>query len=73
MTASGSMTFRVEPEMQAAFVAACKASDVTAAQVLRAAMRDFLAANAQPALPLGGPSLKPAKGRRSAVKGNQND
>jgi len=51
-SASGSMTFRVDPELQAAFVAACKAQDITAAQVLRAAMRDFLAANAQAPLPL---------------------
>lgn len=51
-SASGSMTFRVDPDLQAAFVAACKAQDMTAAQVLRAAMRDFLAAHPQPALPL---------------------
>lgn len=50
--ASGSMTFRVDADLQAAFVAACKAQDVSAAQVLRAAMRDYLERNAQPALPL---------------------
>lgn len=38
----GTMTFRCPSDLQAAFVAACKAQDVTAAQVLRAAMRDFL-------------------------------
>lgn len=54
MAASGSMTFRVEPELQAAFVAACKAADLSAAQVLRAAMRDFLQQNAQASLPLKG-------------------
>jgi hypothetical protein len=51
MAASGSMTFRVEPDLQAAFVAACKSNDVSAAQVLRAAMRDYLERNAQAALP----------------------
>lgn len=55
MAASGSMTFRVEPELQAAFVAACKSADLSAAQVLRAAMRDFLNDHAQPSLPLKGP------------------
>ena len=57
MASSGSMTFRVEPDLQAAFVAACKANDLSAAQVLRAAMRDYLERNAQPALPL------PSKGK----------
>jgi len=41
----GSMTFRVEADLQTDFVAACKANDITAAQVLRAAMRDYLANN----------------------------
>ena len=49
---TGSMTCRVEDDLQAAFVAACKRKDVTAAQVLRSAMRDYLARNAQQALPL---------------------
>lgn len=62
MGASGSMTFRVDPELQAAFVAACKEKDLTAAQVLRAAMRHFLENNPQPALPFGGaPSRKGRK------------
>jgi predicted transcriptional regulator len=39
-----SMTFRLDADLQAAFAAACKASDLTAAQVLRAAMRDYVAA-----------------------------
>jgi predicted transcriptional regulator len=51
---TGSMTFRVEDDLQAAFVAACKKNDVTAAQVLRGAMRDYLARNAQATLPLAG-------------------
>lgn len=59
---SGSMTFRVDPELQAAFVMRCKALDVTAAQVLRAAMRDFVESNAQAPLPLG-TAPKP-KGRK---------
>lgn len=52
MAASGSMTFRVDADLQAAFVAACKANDLSAAQVLRAAMRDYLERNGQSALPL---------------------
>lgn len=60
--ASGSMTFRVDPELQAAFVAACKAQDVTAAQVLRAAMRSFLETHAQAPLPLAAAPKR--KGRK---------
>jgi hypothetical protein len=52
MAENSSMTFRVPADLQAAFVAACKANDMSAAQVLRAAMRDYLERNAQPALPL---------------------
>ena len=46
------VSFRVEAELQAAFLAACRSNDVSAAQVLRAAMRDYLASNSQPSLPL---------------------
>jgi len=56
------MTFRVDPELQAAFVAACKAQDVTAAQVLRAAMRSFLETHAQAPLPLAAAPKR--KGRK---------
>lgn len=59
MTKTGNMTFRVEEELQAAFVAACKANDVSAAQVLRAAMREYLRKNAQGNLGL----TSPAKGK----------
>lgn len=52
MVETSSMTFRLPSDLHAAFVAACKAQDMTAAQVLRAAMRDFLAAHPQRALPL---------------------
>lgn len=45
------LNFRVESELKAAFVAACKANDVNAAQVLRAAMRQYLKDNGQAALP----------------------
>lgn len=44
MASGGTITFRLDPELQAAFVAACKSADLTAAQVLRAAVRDFVAA-----------------------------
>lgn len=36
------LNFRLESELKAAFLAACKANDVTAAQVLRAAAREYL-------------------------------
>lgn len=58
---TGSMTFRVEDDLQAAFVAACKRNDVTAAQVLRAAMRDYLSRNAQSSLALDGGAKKKGK------------
>lgn len=54
MADNASMTFRLPADLQAAFVAACKANDMSAAQVLRAAMREYLERNAQPALPLRG-------------------
>lgn len=38
---------RIEPELRAAFIAACKARDVTASQMVRAFMRDFVRDNAQ--------------------------
>lgn len=50
---AGSITFRLDPELQAAFSAACKAADLSAAQVLRAAVRDFVDANPQSPLPFG--------------------
>lgn len=54
MSDQGSMTFRLPTELQAAFVAACKASDMSAAQVLRGFMREYVAQRAQLALPLTG-------------------
>jgi len=48
---AGSITFRLDPELQAAFMAACKAADLTAAQYLRAAVRDFVNANPQSPAP----------------------
>lgn len=52
---NGSITFRLDPELQAAFSASCKAADLSAAQVLRAAVRDFVNANPQPSRPLAAP------------------
>lgn len=54
MAGSGSMTFRCDADLQGQFVAACKANDVSAAQVLRAAMREYLERNRQAELPLKG-------------------
>lgn len=39
---TSSMTFRVEEDLQAEFIAVCKENDVSAAQVLRGIMRDYL-------------------------------
>lgn len=64
VTKSGSMTFRVEDDLQAAFVVACKRNDVTAAQVLRGAMRDYLSRNGQASLALVG--AKSSKGKANA-------
>jgi hypothetical protein len=43
-----SMTFRVDASLQSSFLAACKATDRSAAQVLRAAMRSYLENPKQP-------------------------
>lgn len=40
--AESTFTFRVDEDLKAAFAAAAKASDRTAAQVLREAMRDYV-------------------------------
>lgn len=46
MTDNTSMTFRLPADLQAAFAAACKANDRTAAQELRAFIRDYVARSA---------------------------
>jgi len=45
---------RIDAELRAAFTAACDRNDTPAAQVIRHFMRDYVNANAQPALPLKG-------------------
>lgn len=67
MANDSNLTIRVPAEMRDRFLQVCKAKDVTASQILRAAMRDFLERNPQPSLPLG-PALKgrKAKGKRNA-------
>lgn len=40
-------TFRVDDALKTAFAEAARANDLTAAQVLRAAMRDYVARNAR--------------------------
>ena len=47
MTTEATFTFRVDQRLKAAFNAAARTNDVTAAQVLRAAMRDYLAKQAE--------------------------
>lgn len=70
LTLSGSVTFRLTPELHAAFFAACKRNDVNAGQVLRAAVRDYLDRNAQPALPLGSaPAARKPRSRKQSGSG----
>lgn len=45
-------TVRVSAELRDAFKAACDRQDVTASQLFRRWMRDFVESNAQAALPL---------------------
>ena len=54
------LTIRCDLDLKLAFIAACKAGDVNASQVLRAAMRDYLASSSQPSLPLA-PKRKAVK------------
>lgn len=62
MANDSNLTIRVPAEMRDRFLQVCKDQDVTASQILRAAMRAYLESNSQPALPLGGAG-KP-KGRK---------
>jgi hypothetical protein len=48
------LTIRCDLDLKLAFIAACKGSDLNASQVLRGAMRDFLALHSQPSLALSG-------------------
>ncbi len=43
-------TFRVDEDLKAAFTAAAKGNDRTAAQILRETMREYIAAEAPPTL-----------------------
>lgn len=65
MSKDAALSIRVDADLLKQFMSACKVNDITASQVLRAAMRDFLERNAQPALPL--PPLRPAHVRRGPV------
>ncbi|WP_231565786.1 plasmid-related protein [Paracoccus sanguinis] len=47
-----SMTFVCEPELRKAFVDLCRADDLSASQVLRSFMREYLAKKSQGRLPL---------------------
>lgn len=58
-----SMTFLIEPDLQAALMAVCKATDVSAAQVLRKAARDYVDQHAQASM------FAAAPGKPKAVKG----
>ena len=45
-------TLMIEPELRKQFVALAKSQDLSAAQVVRAFMRDYISRNAQGSLPL---------------------
>lgn len=47
-TKDAGLRIRVNSELRTHFMAACHAQDITAAQVLRAFMRDFVTAHRQP-------------------------
>ncbi len=47
--ADTTFTFRVEESLKTAFAEAARVNDLTAAQVLRAAMRDYVARGRKPA------------------------
>jgi hypothetical protein len=49
---SVSMTFVCEPELRKAFTDLCRADDKSAAQVIRAMMRDYIKRQGQGRLPL---------------------
>lgn len=50
---------RVPADLSAAFLAACERNDMSAAQVVRAFMRDYVRANAQPELMPAKPAKRP--------------
>lgn len=52
MPDDATMTFRLPADLRAAFLAACKAADRSAAQELRAFMRSYVQSRAQGVLPL---------------------
>lgn len=53
------LNFRIETDLKAAFLAACKANDVNAAQVLRAAAREYVARQKPEAAALKAKGSKP--------------
>lgn len=58
-----SVTFRVDADLQVAFVAACRGNDRSASQVLRDAMRGYVSSNAQPGLPFEAKAKPRAKAK----------
>jgi hypothetical protein len=59
---NSSFTFLVEADLRSTFVKVAQSQDQTAAQVLRALMRDYISRQAQPDLPF------PASSKRKASK-----
>lgn len=65
------MAFRLDPDLRAAFLAACEGNDRSAAQELRGFMRGYVEKHGQGSLPFAGESPKAGRnGRpgRSAAK-----
>lgn len=52
------LTIRLPADLHAAFAAACDRADLSASQVMRQLMREYVRANAQPDLPMGKPKRK---------------
>ncbi len=66
-------TFRVDESLKEAFNAAAKASDRSAAQILRAAMREFVAQHAAAQVPEGWLATKIRKSRDAVASGEVYD
>lgn len=54
MADDAALTIRLPADLRAAFMAACKDADLTASQVLRAAIREFVERRPQGSLALDG-------------------
>lgn len=67
-TKDAGLRIRIDRELREAFVAACRANDMPAAQVLREFMREYVAAKIEDADAVGAQALP-----RRSTKGRRND